>query len=82
MINFKTILSRTVGSRNSLPAPVLFLPGLMMIALGCLVWLARDLFVFLISSVLVALGVVMLVMAWRMRPKPPRIRVLDSDDPL
>ena len=79
-MNLKSIFSKAVGSQSRLPTPVLFLPGVSMIGLGCLVWLARDFFVFLISSALVAIGVILLVMAWRLRPPPPRIRVIDTDD--
>ena len=79
-MNLKSIFSKAVGTQSRLPPSVLFLPGVSMIGLGCLVWLARDFFVFLIASVLVALGLIMLVMAWRMRPPPDRIRVIETDD--
>ena len=79
-MNLKSIFSKAVGSRSRLPAPMLFLPGVSMIGLGCLVWLARDFFVFLIASVLVGLGMIMLVMAWRLRAPPSRIRVIENDD--
>lgn len=82
-MNLKSLFSSALGSRVSLPTPALVVPGVSLIGLGLLVWLARDFFVLVISGGLVLLGALFLVMAWRFRPRPgapARIRVVESDD--
>lgn len=78
-MNLKSFFSTAVGNRTSLPMPVLVVPGAGAILLGVLVLLAPTLFIALISGTLFLIGGLLLLLAWRLRPKKPRIRVVDID---
>jgi hypothetical protein len=92
-MRLKSLFFNVLSNRNQISMPVLVVPGAGLVGLGLLVWVLKDIVVFLISSALVLIGLAMLFFAFRMRlqgtnmgPQPlptkkPRIRVVESDDP-
>ena len=61
--------------------PVLVVPGASLILLGILVLLAPAIFIALIAGTLFLVGGLLLLLGWKMRPRKPRIRVIDPDEP-
>ena len=78
-MNLKSFFSTTLGKRTSLPFPVLAVPGAGLMLLGLLVLLAPAIFIALISGTLMLLGGFLLLLAYKFRPKKPRIRVVEND---
>lgn len=78
-MNLKSVFTYTLGRRNAPPLPVLVVPGVSLIALGLLVWLIPQLFIAIISGSLILLGSFCLLLAWKVRPRKPRIRVVEDE---
>lgn len=80
-MNLHQLFSKSLGKRTSLPVPVLVVPGASLILLGVLVLLAPAIFITLIAGTLFLLGGLLLLLGWKMRPRKPKIRVIDPDEP-
>ncbi len=86
-MRLKSLLFRSLGQRTQVPMPVLAVPGMGLILLGIIVFLAPAIFIFLIATTLILLGALLLFLAFRMKPqqmtpqpRKTRIRVVEDDE--